>query len=140
VTLEIGTLVTHSRKPEWGLGKVLRGNGDQALVFFADAGVHNGATKNPLVLLTSFLVPSPVRSHPRLDHLAPLERDSVTSGEEYVSLEQGVSIFLNRFPQGFTDPRYRKEERDYKWAAHEEVRALARQGPVEQAVEPGGPR
>ena len=32
---------------------------------------------------------------------------------------EGLAFFLKEFPGAFADPRYLKEERDHKWAAHE---------------------
>lgn len=134
MTFTAGGLVAHPKRPEWGPGKILRLDGDQALVFFVDAGSHNGALKNPLAVVTSFLAPSPLTSHPRLDHLAPLEGDSVTAGGQYVTLEEGKRLFLKRFPAGLRDARFVQDERTYKLEAHEECRHLLARDPVDECL------
>lgn len=126
--MQVGQFVTHARKHEWGPGKILRVDGEQALVFFVDAGIHNGATRNPLAVLTSFLKPSRLRAHAQLDNLPPLQGESVTGDTGYVTLEQGIKLFLNRFPKGFTDPAYFDKQREYKLKAHAECRRLLAKG------------
>ena len=32
--------------------------------------------------------------------------------------EQALDLFVREYPDGFSDPKYRREERDYKWKAH----------------------
>ena len=32
--------------------------------------------------------------------------------------EQALDLFVREYPRGFSDPKYRREERDYKWKAH----------------------
>jgi hypothetical protein len=128
--LQPGQLVEHPSRPQWGLGKVLRVEQNQVLVFFVDAGLHNGASKNPVTIDTGVVAlrSASVTSHPRLDNLAPLDGDSVTGDQTYVSLAQGISRFHHLFPGGLASKTFHKEERDYKWAAHLEcVRALGRQ-------------
>jgi hypothetical protein len=119
----VGSIVRHPRRPAWGPGKVLQIDAEGALVFFAKGGSHNGLARNPirLVLRIAGLEPAPTTSHPRLDHLPPLVGDSVTEGESYVTLEQGIDRFLHLFPQGFHGRSYANEERDYKWRAHQEA-------------------
>jgi len=130
VNITPGQLVEHPNRPQWGPGKVLKVGPDQALVFFVDAGPHNGATKNPIVIALSAvsLQPASVISHPRLDNLAPLAGDSVTGDQTYVSLAQGITRFHHLFPDGLTSEAFHRHERDYKWTAHLEcVRALSKQ-------------
>lgn len=127
--IQPGQLVEHPTRPQWGPGKVLRVERDQALVFFVDAGPHNGAAKNPIPLVLSVvaLKPASVTKHPRLDNLAPLEGDSVTGDQTYVSLAQGISHFLHLFPGGLASEAFHEGERGYKWAAHLEcARALGK--------------
>jgi hypothetical protein len=108
------------------VGKILRLAGDTALVFFAEGGPHNGLGKNPLALSieAAGLELADIESHPRLDHLPPLQGDSVTGGEMYVALEQGIDRFLSLFPEGFHGQGYENEERGYKWNAHREAATL----------------
>jgi hypothetical protein len=65
--IQPGQLVEHPARPQWGAGKVLRVERDQALVFFVDAGPHNGAAKNPIPIALSMvpLKPASVTAHPR---------------------------------------------------------------------------
>lgn len=137
MSFTVGRIVTHIKRPAWGLGKILRLDGDQALVFFVEGVGRDGTSKNPVKLLTSFLLPSPVTSHPVLDNLAPLDGDSVTSKERYVSLAQAKRLFRQRHPAGFTDPAYVRDERDYKWRAHEECRTLLDPKALEELLDAG---
>jgi hypothetical protein len=127
--LEVGSIVRHPKRAAWGPGKILKLEGDSALVFFAEGGTHNGLIKNPVSLMLKVvsLEPAGISSHPRLDHLPPLVGDSLTENEPYVTLQQGIDRFLDLFPEGFYGTRYDNEERGYKWQAHlEAVRLLSR--------------
>jgi len=129
MALEVGSIVRHPKRPAWGPGKILSLEGDTALVFFAEGGSHNELTKNPisLELKTAGLESAGAVSHPRLDHLPPLVGDSLTEGDTYITLEQGIDRFLRLFPEGFHGTSFDKEERGYKERAHHEaIRLLSR--------------
>jgi len=129
MALEVGLIVLHPNRPAWGPGKILRLDGDTALVFFAEGGSHNELKKNPisLELKTAGLAPAGIVSHPRLDHLPPLVGDSLTESDTYFTLEQAIDRFLRLVPGGFHGTRYDKEERGYKQHAHHEaIRLLSR--------------
>jgi len=136
---EVGQYVTHPAKPEWGVGKVLRVQGDQVLVFFLDAGPHNGALKNPVELSLQYaqLKPAGIASHPHLDNLPPLDGDTVTSGEAFVTRAQGIARFRQLFPEGFSGKAYWNEERGYKWVAHQESAKLLGRKALEGLLERG---
>jgi hypothetical protein len=61
------------------------------------------------------------QTDPILDNLPPAKQE----GENWVlprqrtTLQQAVEFFMHKFPGGFGDPGYLKEERGYKWLAHE---------------------
>lgn len=51
---------------------------------------------------------------------------------EYVGFAGAINRFRKIFPQGFADPRYLSNERDYKLAAIEKLQAVA---PIEMAIQ-----
>jgi hypothetical protein len=117
-----GLLVEHMNEPAWGPGKVVHVGGGYVHVLFRDvpdrkAKMFSGGSA-PLQAAAS-------QSDPILDNLPPLvqkdrrwylRRDRLTPN-------QSRQIFLDKFPGGFTDPRYlgskNEGERNYKWWAHE---------------------
>jgi len=115
--MEEGTFVYHSNKPEWGLGKVIKlDKQGYAYVFFLEAGMKRLANHPEF-----FTVINSISSHPLLDGITSIN-DKSTS--KYRSLKHLVEIFLNIFPKGFNDLEYFTHEREYKYKAHVEMKAL----------------
>lgn len=108
-----GDRVRHPGKPDWGLGEVLESSSLKTVrVFFVGAGEKQLS----LEYVTLVLVTGEKAKHPVLDNLAFVPS---TKGQQYVSLPQAISRFLERFPQGFYGEKYLEQERNYKVAAHE---------------------
>ena len=120
---ETGTLVRHPLKPEWGPAKVLRVQGDKVHVLFRDLPDKEAKVINTSVIA---LVMAEMQSDPVLDNLPPLIEQGgklLLPGKRHrLTASQTIEKFLKLFPQGFNDPRYFIEERDYKWAAHEKFK------------------
>lgn len=118
---ELGTLVNHRNKQEWGPGKIVKIDGQRAHVVWRDL-----AGTEARLMLTSVLQRADDQSDSILDNLPPLtEVDrKVLLPKNRVTFDQALGSFLARFPKGFYDPAFLGDgkttgERLYKWAAHE---------------------
>lgn len=144
MTYEVGLIVEHPKKPEWGPGKVVVVRGDKVHVVFRDV-----SDREAKVIGTNYvqLSRAAVQSDPILDNLPPLQEESGkwVLPRERVTVEQALQKFTRYFPQGFRDPAYlgnrKTGERNYKWWAHEhylevlgggQARALLNTGDVEE--------
>lgn len=120
MTYTVGMLVLHPLKLEWGPGKVLRVQGTKVHVLFRDL-----PEKDAKQIETSIVALEKAESQtdPILDNLPPFVEQggklSLPGKRHRVTAEQTLKKFISLFPQGFNDPEYFKEERNYKWAAHE---------------------
>jgi Protein of unknown function (DUF3553). len=110
--LKVGVKVLHPNMPEWGIGKVLEVASDGKItIFFIDAGNKKfDLTRIPFGFEK---VANQEAPHPILDNPSFSER---SSGKEYTSLPVARNEFSARFPNGFEDVEYLKNERDYKIA------------------------
>lgn len=108
-----GERVRHPNKPDWGVGQVLSGSSDENVrVFFVGVGEKN--LKAGVADLIK--VQGTEASHPVLDNLRVAGSAKET---KYRSLPILKEFFLKRFPQGFHDDQYIRDERGYKVQAHE---------------------
>jgi len=110
--------VRHPIKAEWGLGEVLEdSNGEKVRVFFVGTGEKTLSLKH----VTLECIPTDEAAHPILDNL----RVPAKSGRhQYQSLPESIERFRERYPQGFYDDRFVKEERNYKIHAHQVAQNL----------------
>jgi hypothetical protein len=135
MSLKQADRVKHPGQAEWGLGEVLEdSNGETVRVFFVGAGEKRLSLKH----VTLNRIPTDEAAHPLLDNL----RAPAKGGRHrYQSLSESIERFLERYPQGFCDERFVKEERGYKVEAHEKAqnclsqRELARLLSVNDGVE-----
>lgn len=98
-------IVRHKSRKEWGLGKVLNvSSNGEVEVYFLEAGLK----KLSLKVAVLEKVTGPEANHPRLTNLDP------SGKEEALSVETAIEIFLGKFPEGFNDPLYFEQERNYK--------------------------
>lgn len=126
---EEGTIVQHTSKADWGLGKVVAVEGHNVHVFFlgrpgrdAVRIREDGSGKR--------LERAGQQSHPRLDSIPPFQKDggvySLSSAR--LTFDESLRLFLRRFPGGFEDEGYLGDrqdgERHYKWWAHETFERL----------------
>lgn len=115
-TYEVGMLVRHPMKPEWGLGKVLTVEGDVLKIHF-----KNDRGQDYRAILTSMisLEIADETTDPALDNLPPFNGKAFVAAPKRVTFEEGLERFSQIFPLGFQDTAYLEQERNYKWDAHE---------------------
>jgi len=113
--------VRHPLKAEWGLGEVLEdSNGETVRVFFVGTGPKTLSLK----YVTLECIPTGEAAHPVLDHLrVPEKRDR----HPYQSVPESIERFRERYPQGFSDDHFVKEEREDKIHAHQVAQDLLSQ-------------
>lgn len=120
--LQVGMLVVHQNRPEWGPGKIVRIGLGKVYVVWRDLPDRVATV---LVLSVAPLKLAADQHDELLDNLPPLiEVDGVpTLPKERIPFNRAVSVFCAMFPQGFQDPAYigdkDRGERHYKWLAHE---------------------
>jgi len=122
IVYEVGMLVCHPKKPDWGPGKVVKVEADRIDVVWRDVP---GREAKKIYLTVVPLPPASEQNDPVLDNLPPLaeENGKLVLPRERVTFEQAKDLFLKHFPLGFEDPAYigdrNSGERQYKWIAHE---------------------
>jgi hypothetical protein len=117
---EIGNIVTHPNKPEWGPGKIQAVNGKSVVVYFRDLCEQKpgDAQKTISTDCVKFII-SEIQSDSWLDNLPPYKVGQSPSLKIRVTMKQGIEYFQSKFPKGFNDPQYFAEEREYKLQAHQ---------------------
>lgn len=121
-----GMTVTSKFNADWGAGTVLNVQGERAQVLFTR---HPG--RKPVVVPCRSLVITRSGQWESALHAinakasAPSTRSSsvgaVKKKRKYskTTQDEAVRQFLERFPEGFAGQAFVKEERDYKWEAHQ---------------------
>jgi hypothetical protein len=146
----VGNIVLHPMKPEWGPGKVLVLDARNVVVFFRDIQEDRDgpATKKFLVSKQQFVL-AKAQLDPVLDGVgwdaakggpAGGHKKAVgakraapkTTTVSVWSQSRAIEEFMKTFPLGFDDPIQHKEERDYKWKAHELYQASLGGGQARQ--------
>lgn len=92
-------------------------------VYFKDI---EGAPKDAIKLLSlndNRLELAETQTDVALDNLPSMIRDGKIDVPQRYRLteQQAIDAFFKRFKSGFSDSKYEKNERSYKWAAHQEV-------------------
>lgn len=145
-----GMTVTSKHNADWGAGTVLNVQGERAQVLFTQ---H--PARKPVVVPWKSLVIARAGEWEAAVH-AIHERASASSSRSASSgapkkkrkystttQEEAVRLFLERFPGGFADEAFLKEERNKRWEAHlaferelggEKLRELLTAGKVEDVV------
>ncbi|MFT3912624.1 MAG: hypothetical protein QM704_00650 [Anaeromyxobacteraceae bacterium] len=142
--IPVGAHVTSRHAPEWGKGVVMSRDGKLVRVlFFAHPA------KKPVAVPATSLVVGHVASWPDPSkYTGPTGGTAVKAKSKAKakpkaakvakrSREEGLAFFKNLFPAGFTDPRYLKEERDYKWAAHEQFEQTLGKAELARLIDAG---
>lgn len=117
---QVGTLVEHPKRPEWGPGKIVYAEPERIHVVWRD--LPDRLAKK---LIRSAVVYRREQSDSVLDNLPPLvlKDGNMILPAERIPFQHAVDRFLATFPQGFYDPDYLGDlkvgERAYKWNAHE---------------------
>ncbi len=135
--LVLGMLVMH---PKFGLGRIIKIDGNKAHVFFRDQE-SNRAIR--IQVDSPLLTAAEVASDPWLDNLPPF--DEVEGGlqlsEKRITQGQALAKFKRLFPKGFDDPLYLGDdkigERNYKWEKHQEFVELLGRGQGERLLADG---
>ena len=120
--LSVGLIVTHGK---WGLGKVVHLDPQNVWVYFKDIeGTPKDAVKQ-LKRRVAVLTVAGDQSNTALDNVPPMVRNGRVEPPRSVRIteRQAMDRFLAGFPGAFEDPRYLRQERDYKWDAHSRVAA-----------------
>lgn len=120
-----GLIVEHPRMPKWGPGKILLIQGSKLRIYFRDlAGKHPEDAVRSIDTQYVQLEPAKEQSDFFLDNLPPYQ-DGCFKGrpKRRVTFKEGLDLFQKKFPLLFKDPDYLdhpdKNERGYKWKAHE---------------------
>ena len=120
--LSVGLIVIHKT---WGLGKVVHLDPQNAWVYFRDIeGTPKDAVKQ-LNRRVAVLAVAESQSDTALDHVPPMVRNGRVEPPHSLRIteQQAIDRFVADFPRAFDDPRYLKQERNYKWKAHQQVAA-----------------
>ena len=107
-----GDRVFHPNQKGWGLGKVLNVTPDSIDVFFVGTGAKR-LSKSFVQLETA---EGAAAKHRLLDNL--IETSQIGS-VDYVTTDMAIARFLATHPDGFSAPRFLKEERDASVRGHQ---------------------
>ena len=120
IEYKLGMLVKHLRKPEWGLGKVLHVGAGFVTVYFSrlPAQTHGEAIKD-IGTSSCLLTRAPEQTHPWLDELPTIDEIWKLDKKSRLTQDQAIAAFVRKYPAGFADANYVKDEREWKWQAHE---------------------
>lgn len=148
-SIEIGSIVTNTRQPAWGPGKVFSIGGDCMLVGFRDRPVNERFVRvTPKCLELAAVQADPVLdglavrfdSHCRVVSTPRTRGGRVLRIAAAVTSEQALEHFLRVYPDGFAGAGYEAAERAWKWDKHvqwnelfpgDQFRDLAHSDPVE---------
>ncbi|WP_428828017.1 DUF3553 domain-containing protein [Azonexus sp. IMCC34842] len=107
-----GDRVFHPNQKGWGLGKVLNVTPDNIDVFF----VGTGAKRLSRSFVQLETAEGAAAKHRLLDNL--IETSQIGS-TDYVTTDMAIARFLAIHPDGFSAPRFLKDERDASVRAHQ---------------------
>jgi hypothetical protein len=142
---DVGTVVLHPKRPEWGPGKILEVlTGGKVVIYFRDAPEEaRGDAIKTISTNHVHLEVAEIQQDPMLDNLPPY-RDGEFKGAKNprLSIDEAVERFLSEHPRGFEDPKYIGEvggegERAYKVNAHELWRNTLGEGQAREMLEEG---
>lgn len=136
-TLDVGTIVLHPKRPDWGPGKVLAIlAGGIAVVYFRD--IQEDKRGDAVKKISTRYMPlevAPGQTDPLLDNLPLWTEKKGFKGQKRprLSFEAAVKGFIDEFPKGFDDPEYigvsgGEGERAYKMAMHDRWQASFGEG------------
>jgi hypothetical protein len=107
-----GDRVFHPNQKLWGLGKVLNVTPDNIDVFF----VGTGAKRLSKSFVQLEIAEGAGAKHRLLDNLI---ETSLINNADYVTTAMAIERFLAIYPEGFSAPRFLKDERDASLRAHQ---------------------
>src|SRR5947209_18496363 len=105
---EVGLIVVHPRKPEWGPGRILAIDGSKIKIYFRD--LPGDSPENAVRTIDVRFVTlncADNQSDPLLDNLPPyVDGKFSRSPKKRVTLDEGIEQFRKHFPLFFEDPAY----------------------------------
>jgi hypothetical protein len=140
--IRVGTYVTHSMRPAWGVGKVFGQSQQHILVGFA--GLPQEERFKRMEMRPGLLEPSNIKNDVELDSwnvecdstcrpvLATVRAKRVTVKPAIWTREQGMERFLNKYNGGFPDAWYRSSHRDPRLKQHKMWNELLGGGKLRQ--------
>jgi len=128
--IRVGSYVTHSQRPAWGLGKVFGQSAQHVLVGFQN--LPHAERLKRLEFRIGLLEPAGLKSDPVLDswdvecdstchYIAPVGGKKKRGDGPLVAewtVEQAYERFHQKYPGGFKDAWYVSSEREWKVAQH----------------------
>lgn len=127
---QVNDYVVHTRKPDWGVGKVYKSDGAFVSVFFVGAGSKDFSV--PSTFLDA--APAGLHGHPLLDNIAP---QALSSTAKVLPLAACIRYFEQLFPGGFYSAEYLNNERDYKTRAAEFAQGVLSEAAWRDLLEQG---
>jgi hypothetical protein len=144
--IRVGSYVTHSQRPAWGVGKVFGQSDQHVLVGFRALPVQERFKR--MEFRVGLLDPSDVKQDTELDswkvecdstchYLGAVEKPRKVKAAQ-LTREQAMERFIEKFNNGFPDAWYRSTHRDQRVSQHqtftarlqpERLRALALSDP-----------
>jgi len=124
--IRVGSYVTHSQRPAWGVGKVFGQSQQHVLVGFRALPAQERFKR--MEFRFGLLEPAPVTQDPELDswkvecdstchYLGAVEKPRKVKAAP-LTREQAMERFLGKFNNGFTDAWYRSTHRDQRASQH----------------------
>jgi hypothetical protein len=144
--IRVGSYVTHSQRPAWGVGKVFGRSEQHVLVGFRELAAQERFKRMEWRL--GLLEPSEVKNDAELDswkvecdstchYIGAVEKVKKAKAP-LMTREQAMEKFIGKFNNGFPDAWYRSTHRDQRMSQHqtftarlqpERLRALAESDP-----------
>ena len=145
--IRVGSYVTHSQRPAWGVGKVFGQSQQHVLVGFRELPLNDRFKR--MEWRFGLLEPAALKQDPELDswkvecdstchYLGAAEKPRKAVKAAALTLEQAMERFVGKFTNGFDDAWYRSTHRDLRVSQHqaftsrlqpERLRALAASDP-----------
>jgi len=123
-----GVRVFHPNQKGWGLGKVLNVTPDNIDVFF----VGTGAKRLSKSFVQLEIAEGADAKHRLLDNL--IESSQMGSSADYVTTAMAIERFQTIYPDGFSAPRFLKDQRDASVRAHQFCIQLLGQVELEELI------
>lgn len=135
--IPIGAHVTSRHAPEWGKGVVMSRDGKLVRVLF-----FSHPAKKPVAVPAASLVVGHVASWPDPNKIPASSSTTKAKPKKKIapakhSRSEALDLFKKEFPDTFKDEKFLKEEREYKWAAHELFQKLLGKEELARLVEAG---
>ncbi|MBW2712981.1 MAG: DUF3553 domain-containing protein, partial [Deltaproteobacteria bacterium] len=125
---KVGDRVKHPGQPAWGIGQILEGlSANRAPVYFVN-GMKRVISFKHVALER---VEGTEAEHLLLDNLLVSDKPDF----QYITFDEALEKFTNRFPAGFDDPRFLEEERAPKLSIHEKFKETLSQEAFHQMIE-----